>query len=212
MEQSGYYSSKKGRRAQSANRGSYGTIPRAMPPSGQGDHLDAVEATVIAQGVETARSRQNGHGGNGGEGDRLLGNVPKWNNGAEEEVLTTWQTETKELTKNSIPLVITLGLQYSLTLASVFSAGNLGSDELAAVSLAGKDLREVIDEPGIDRSRNDGKHHRICHLSGIGNRPRHTLCSSLWLRKQASRRFARPENGSVFDVSHDTNCNRLDVL
>lgn len=44
--------------------------------------------------------------------------------------------EIKVILKYSIPLIITFLLQYSLTVASVFSVGRLGSDELAAVSLS----------------------------------------------------------------------------
>lgn len=43
--------------------------------------------------------------------------------------------EIEYLISSSVPLVITLVLQYSLSLASVFSVGHLGSRELAAVSL-----------------------------------------------------------------------------
>lgn len=49
---------------------------------------------------------------------------------------TTFSTEIASLVKYSIPLSITFLLQYSLTVASVFSVGRLGSTELAAVSLS----------------------------------------------------------------------------
>lgn len=49
---------------------------------------------------------------------------------------TNMKTEAKVLLKYSIPLIITFLLQYSLTVASVFSVGKLGSHELAAVSLS----------------------------------------------------------------------------
>lgn len=52
------------------------------------------------------------------------------------EASTTLATETKVLLKFSAPLVVTFLLQYSLTVASVFSVGRLGSTELAAVSLS----------------------------------------------------------------------------
>ncbi|RPA83430.1 multidrug and toxin extrusion protein 2 [Ascobolus immersus RN42] len=71
------------------------------------------------------------------ETDQLLGNTSKWSEShSVQELETTWQAEAKLLTKNAAPLVVTLALQYSLTIASVFSAGNLGSNELAACSLA----------------------------------------------------------------------------
>ncbi|KAG7854023.1 hypothetical protein KL919_005293 [Ogataea angusta] len=56
--------------------------------------------------------------------------------GTLREVETTMNSETELLIKTSIPLIATFLLQYSLTVASVFSAGSLGSQELAAVSLS----------------------------------------------------------------------------
>ncbi|GME98243.1 unnamed protein product [[Candida] boidinii] len=50
---------------------------------------------------------------------------------------TSFSTEFFTLLKYSVPLVITFLLQFSLTVASVFSVGRLGKSELAAVSLAG---------------------------------------------------------------------------
>lgn len=52
------------------------------------------------------------------------------------KIKTTWQREAKTLWKSSIPLVITFVLQYSLTVASIFTVGHLGKVELGAVSLA----------------------------------------------------------------------------
>ncbi|GMF80767.1 unnamed protein product [[Candida] boidinii] len=49
---------------------------------------------------------------------------------------TSFATEFFTLLKYSVPLVITFLLQFSLTVASVFSVGRLGKSELAAVSLA----------------------------------------------------------------------------
>lgn len=53
-----------------------------------------------------------------------------------KEPETNLKTEIKVLLKYSFPLIITFLLQYSLTVASVFSVGRLGSTELAAVSLS----------------------------------------------------------------------------
>lgn len=53
-----------------------------------------------------------------------------------EEVDTDIVTESKVLIKYSIPLIIAFLLQYSLTVASVFSVGRLGSTQLAAISLS----------------------------------------------------------------------------
>jgi len=52
------------------------------------------------------------------------------------KIKTTWQREGKTLWRYSSPLVITFILQYSLTVASIFTVGHLGTLELGAVSLA----------------------------------------------------------------------------
>ncbi len=52
------------------------------------------------------------------------------------EVEVSLPQEVKMIAKMSVPLIITFLLQYSLTVASVYAVGNLGADELAAVSLS----------------------------------------------------------------------------
>ncbi|OAP64907.1 hypothetical protein AYL99_00879 [Fonsecaea erecta] len=49
---------------------------------------------------------------------------------------TTWQREAKVLARYSAPLMVTFVLQYSLTVASIFTVGHIGTVELGAVSLA----------------------------------------------------------------------------
>lgn len=49
---------------------------------------------------------------------------------------TTWQREAKVIARYTAPLLITFLLQYSLTVASIFTVGHLGKVELGAVSLA----------------------------------------------------------------------------
>ncbi|KAL2869205.1 MATE family efflux transporter [Aspergillus lucknowensis] len=49
---------------------------------------------------------------------------------------TTWRREAKVVGRNAAPLVVTFLLQYSLTVASIFTLGHLGKRELGAVSLA----------------------------------------------------------------------------
>jgi hypothetical protein len=51
-------------------------------------------------------------------------------------IQTTWQREAKVLTKYSRSLILTFILQYSLTMASIFTVGHIGKVELGAVSLA----------------------------------------------------------------------------
>ena len=52
------------------------------------------------------------------------------------KIQTTWQRESKVIGKSSAPLVLTFVLQYSLTVAGIFTVGHLGIVELGAVSLA----------------------------------------------------------------------------
>lgn len=52
------------------------------------------------------------------------------------KIKTTWQREAKTLVTYASPLTITFVLQYSLTVASVFTVGHIGKVELGAVSLA----------------------------------------------------------------------------
>ncbi|KAJ5965164.1 Multi antimicrobial extrusion protein [Penicillium vulpinum] len=51
-------------------------------------------------------------------------------------IQTTWQREAKVIMTYSLPLMVTFLLQYSLTVASIFTVGHLGKEELGAVSLA----------------------------------------------------------------------------
>ena len=61
----------------------------------------------------------------------------KWEEAIKEgKIQTTWQREAKVLATYSLPLMATFLLQYSLTLASVFAVGHIGTAELGAVSLA----------------------------------------------------------------------------
>lgn len=56
--------------------------------------------------------------------------------GEYQPVQTDVYVEIKMMLYSAIPLIVTLLLQYSLTISSVFFVGNIGSNELAAVSLA----------------------------------------------------------------------------
>ncbi|KAE8442328.1 hypothetical protein EG329_003461 [Mollisiaceae sp. DMI_Dod_QoI] len=82
------------------------------------------ETTGLLQAGETARSHH----------ERLNA---QWEAAvAAGKIKTTWQREAKTLWRYASPLVITFLLQYSLTVASVFTVGHLGKVELGAVSLA----------------------------------------------------------------------------
>lgn len=51
-------------------------------------------------------------------------------------IQTTWDREAKVLARYSFPLMAAFLLQYSLTVASIFTVGHIGKVELGAVSLA----------------------------------------------------------------------------
>ncbi|KAK5121717.1 hypothetical protein LTR85_004592 [Meristemomyces frigidus] len=60
----------------------------------------------------------------------------KWEEAVENgQIHTTWQRETKFLTKSAAPLMLTFVLQNSLTMTSIFTVGHIGKIELGAVSL-----------------------------------------------------------------------------
>ncbi|PWW76510.1 MATE efflux family protein [Tuber magnatum] len=64
--------------------------------------------------------------------------VSKWDEAVVAgAVHTSYAREARTLVKYAAPLWLTFLLQYSLTIASLFSAGTLGKNELAAVTLAG---------------------------------------------------------------------------
>ncbi|KAF1362851.1 MATE efflux family protein [Lizonia empirigonia] len=83
-------------------------------------------------------------GEDGADPDRPYGGLDtpktinkKWNEAvAAGKINTTWQRETKVLTKSSAPMILTFVLQYSLPVASIFTVGHIGKTELGAVSLA----------------------------------------------------------------------------
>jgi MATE family multidrug resistance protein len=64
------------------------------------------------------------------------------------QTASTWQTEAKVLGTCSRSLALTLILQQSLTVASVFTVGHIGTVELGAVSLATSmfDQRNLYDQ------------------------------------------------------------------
>lgn len=72
----------------------------------------------------------------GGQGDPATIQA-KWEEAvAAGKIQTTWQREVKVLVQYSVPLMVTFVLQYSLTVASIFAIGHIGTTELGAVSLA----------------------------------------------------------------------------
>lgn len=76
----------------------------------------------------------------GGPGDNGMGPDEidrKWEEAVTAgRINTTWRREAQVIGKYSLPLMVTFLLQYSLTVASIFTIGHLGKEELGAVSLA----------------------------------------------------------------------------
>lgn len=81
-----------------------------------------------------------GGGGSGGPGYNAVDAEDidrKWEEAVTAGLIhTTWKREANVIGKNAAPLVVTFLLQYSLTVASIFTLGHLGKKELGAVSLA----------------------------------------------------------------------------
>lgn len=103
--------------------------PGETPPSGAtiGDPLEASETTALLGDPSLPYGGQDTHE-----------NINKrWEEAvAAGKIHTTWQREAKVLGRYSAPLIVTFLLQYSLTVASIFTLGHLGKVELGAVSLA----------------------------------------------------------------------------
>lgn len=78
-----------------------------------------------------AKQRQYGSIADPAQLEGLLGQ-----NETAEEIGTTARQEAKLLLKYSVPLLLTYLMQYSFSLVTVFVVGHIGTDELAAVSLA----------------------------------------------------------------------------
>ncbi|GFF24413.1 ethionine resistance-conferring protein 1 [Aspergillus lentulus] len=80
--------------------------------------------------------------GAGNDGSRYsLGDAEAIDRKWEEAVVaglihTTWKREALVISRYAAPLTVTFLLQYSLTVASIFTVGHLGKKELGAVSLA----------------------------------------------------------------------------
>lgn len=88
-------------------------------------------------GVSSERTALLGDRPYGGEAETAADVDAKWEQAVlEGKIQTTWQREAKVLAKYSRSLIVTFILQYSLTMASIFTIGHIGKVELGAVSLA----------------------------------------------------------------------------
>jgi MATE family multidrug resistance protein len=103
------------------NYGSYGTLPRPTTSSSN--------ASLTSLGPPEFPEFLN-------ERSRLLRETACWEEAVERGAIhTTYLREAKVVLQSAPLLYITFALQYSLTIASIFSAGRLGKDQLAGVSL-----------------------------------------------------------------------------
>ncbi|OAL40451.1 hypothetical protein AYO20_00187 [Fonsecaea nubica] len=99
---------------------------------------EAVPAVEVNAGLATEVSPLLGDPGlpYGGQDDAQTINQ-KWEEAVAAGMIhTTWQREAKVIARYSAPLMVTFMLQYSLTVASIFTVGHIGTVELGAVSLA----------------------------------------------------------------------------
>lgn len=103
-------------------------------PKQDGD-MEAAVPSFTAEPSETSALLPNGEAET--DRDRRHRENRIWEEAvASGRITTTWQREAKTLGQYSSPLVITFVLQYSLTVASIFTIGHIGKVELGAVSLA----------------------------------------------------------------------------
>ncbi|EER38549.1 multidrug and toxin extrusion protein 2 [Histoplasma capsulatum var. duboisii H88] len=101
-----------------------------LPGSSFGPDSSATETTALLASSTALGNHVSDH-----VSDDEVGS--KWEEAVEAGLIhTTWRREAKVLSKYTVPLMITFILQYSLTVASIFTVGHLGKVELGAVSLA----------------------------------------------------------------------------
>jgi multidrug resistance protein, MATE family len=131
------------------DRGSSGTLRERLStrlsttstdPGGIGDWDEESAVSLTEEGFEASEittllnDRQQPYGSEG----RPEYIAKRWEEAvASGKVQTEWQQEARVLARYSRSLILTFMLQYSLTVASIFSVGHIGKIELGAVSLAG---------------------------------------------------------------------------
>ena len=115
------------------------SLPRMLSDDGKSKHSGEANETAVEDSTsprETSPLLGNPELPYGGQDDHANLDI-KWEEAVlEGKIQTTWQREAKVLARYSGPLVLTFLLQYSLTLASIFTVGHIGKVELGAVSLA----------------------------------------------------------------------------
>ncbi|KAM5441484.1 hypothetical protein MferCBS31731_003555 [Microsporum ferrugineum] len=108
----------------------------SKPSADVGAAAEPTETTSLLGNVQDASNGTNGtEGGAGDSADAAIDQ--KWDDAVMAGLIqTTWAREAKVLVEYSAPLILSFVLQYSLTIASIFTVGHLGKVQLAAVSLA----------------------------------------------------------------------------
>jgi hypothetical protein len=128
-------------------------------------------------------------------------------------IRTTWRREAIVIGKNAAPLVVTFLLQYSLTVASIFTLGHLGKKELGAVSLASM-TASITGYAGMDPAfffvLGRWLNNFYCSLPRLGDESGYSLCPSLWLWEEKARGIANAENGLLSMGYHYSN--RLNLV
>lgn len=114
----------------------FSTSPTRGAPSKQYDSVPSAGGRdTEAGGVATESTALLGAPGHNGMGSEEIDR--KWEEAVTAGLIhTSWQREARVIGRYSLPLMATFLLQYSLTVASIFTIGHLGKEELGAVSLA----------------------------------------------------------------------------
>lgn len=118
----------------------FSTSPGQGSSSKQHDSFSAVDWRNSEEAVHTETSETTALLGSPGGGNHEMDAEEidrKWEEAVTAGLInTTWRREAQVIGRYSLPLMVTFLLQYSLTVASIFTIGHLGKEELGAVSLA----------------------------------------------------------------------------
>jgi multidrug resistance protein, MATE family len=118
------------------------------------------------------------------------------------QIQTTWQREAKVLVRNASPLILTFVLQYSLTVASIFVIGHLGTVELGAVSLASSMPQSFTYIPWLLTHSSDFQHHWLRSVLWPYYKFRHAMCPSLWVGAKTSCWYTIAAHGILLTASY----------
>lgn len=108
----------------------YSTPPTRNSSYGSSNSSGLTPSTLESQLYNTGSSSPED------ENSPLLGESYSKLHDEDSHVASFWKHEAKTIVRYSTPMCITLLLQYSLTISSIFVVGHIGKEELGAVSLA----------------------------------------------------------------------------